>query len=460
MVLQTIQAYLLYSDNIKYILKLLILFSLKVKSILLFNHMDNIDLNSILNRTKIEDTFRKKMIEFENNKKDLTMKRGFFFYGNPGVGKTEFVKRILTSMNYDVIMYDSGDIRNKSIIESITKYNMNDKNVLSMFTKTPKKIVIIMDEIDGMNNGDKGGLASLIKLVREKKTKKQKQEDYSLNPIVCIGNYHFDKKLTELKKVCNSYELQEPKPHQVSSIITTLMPKIDNDVIDLMIKYIASDLRKINTCYYIYNNNKDLMETREIFSNIFQTKVNNEFSKDLTKKLINNYVDLDKHNIIVNETDRTSISLLFHENIIDIIPKDREGNKYYRELLDSYCYSDYLDRITFQKQIWVFNELTSILKTIKGNNEYYKLPSKKQTKLNDNVRFTKILTKYSTEYNNQLFISNLCSKMQLDRSDVISFFISKKDMYEENPVELYSILNDYDISKLDIDRIYRFFKYI
>ena len=28
-----------------------------------------------------------------------------------------------------------------------------------------------MDEIDGMNSGDKGGITSLIKLVRPKKTK-------------------------------------------------------------------------------------------------------------------------------------------------------------------------------------------------------------------------------------------------------------------------------------------------
>ena len=37
-----------------------------------------------------------------------------------------------------------------------------------------KKNVILMDEIDGMNNGDKGGINTLIKIIRPKKTKKQK----------------------------------------------------------------------------------------------------------------------------------------------------------------------------------------------------------------------------------------------------------------------------------------------
>ena len=41
-----------------------------------------------------------------------------------------------------------------------------------MFTKK-KRIVIVMDDIDGMNSGDKGGINTLIKLIRHKKTKKQ-----------------------------------------------------------------------------------------------------------------------------------------------------------------------------------------------------------------------------------------------------------------------------------------------
>ena len=71
-------------------------------------------------------------------------------------------------------MYDAGDIRNKPVIETITKHNMSDKNVLSMFHGKIKHMAIVMDEIDGMNSGDKGGINSLIKLIRPKKNKKTK----------------------------------------------------------------------------------------------------------------------------------------------------------------------------------------------------------------------------------------------------------------------------------------------
>jgi hypothetical protein len=45
-----------------------------------------------------------------------------------------------------------------------------------MMNKKIKKIAIVMDEVDGMNNGDKGGITSLIKLIRQKKTKNKKKE--------------------------------------------------------------------------------------------------------------------------------------------------------------------------------------------------------------------------------------------------------------------------------------------
>ena len=46
---------------------------------------------------------------------------------------------------------------------------MTDTNVLSLLTKKARRLAIIMDEIDGMNNGDKGGINSLIKVIRPNK---------------------------------------------------------------------------------------------------------------------------------------------------------------------------------------------------------------------------------------------------------------------------------------------------
>ena len=57
----------------------------------------------------------------------------------------------------------------------------------------------------------------------EKQREKQKLEETTLNPIICIGNYHIDKKIKELMKVCNVIELKTPTSNQISEIIKILI---------------------------------------------------------------------------------------------------------------------------------------------------------------------------------------------------------------------------------------------
>ena len=97
--------------------------------------MEQLDMNFLLNRQNLEETFRNAIDHFEKNKKNQLVKRGIYLYGPPGCGKTMFVEKILKKMNYDIIKYDAGDVRNKSIVDNITKHNMSDKNVLSLFQK-------------------------------------------------------------------------------------------------------------------------------------------------------------------------------------------------------------------------------------------------------------------------------------------------------------------------------------
>ena len=166
-----------------------------------------LDYNDILERISIQENIKENLKDFENDKNSNKIKRGFYIYGEPGIGKTIFVKKILQDLNYDIIIYNASNIRNKSIIDELSKNNMSDTNVVSMFHKKKRKIAIIMDEIDGMNSGDKGGITSLITLIRNKKTKKQQNEISTPIPVFCISNNEIDKKITELMKISNNYYL-------------------------------------------------------------------------------------------------------------------------------------------------------------------------------------------------------------------------------------------------------------
>jgi len=189
--------------------------------------MDQLNINQILEREESFQKMKQALQAFEQDKNNVLAKRGIYVYGEPGTGKTTFVLNALKELNYDIVKYDAGDIRNKSIIDMITNNNMSDKNIMSMFKKNIKKIVIVMDEIDGMNNGDKGGINALIKIIRPKKTKKQKIEEMTLNPIICIGNYHIDKKIKELMKVCHTIELKKPTVPQISIMVDGMIPNLE-----------------------------------------------------------------------------------------------------------------------------------------------------------------------------------------------------------------------------------------
>ncbi len=418
--------------------------------------MDNLDLNKILNREKQYNDIKNTLFSFEKTKKDLLVKRGIYVYGNPGCGKTYFVNKLMKEIDYDTIVYDASDIRNKTIIESITKFNMSDRNIINLFHKKNQPIAVIMDEIDGMNNGDKGGINSLIKLIRPKKTKKQKLEDVTYNPIICIGNYHIDKKIRELMKVCFVVELKTPTKAEVKQILEKIMPNLKENIINTLIEYIQGDLRKIESLYNIYKNNNDLISD-EIINSFFQIKNYNEDTKIIIKKLFNHQYELNEHFVLMNETDRTIVALLWHENIIDLLSKMKfkDSMPLYLKILDNICFSDYIDRVTFQKQIWQFNEMTSLIKTFYTNYIYHNQATKKFKYNPSEVRFTKVLTKYSTEFNNYTFIQNICQQLNMDKKDLLSFFNYIKDQYE-NEDELLTLFENYEITKLDINRMYRY----
>jgi len=421
--------------------------------------MEQLNINNILDRGECVDKLKDFLVYFEANKNNLSTRRGVYVYGAPGTGKTYFVKDILRELNYDIIHYDAGDIRNKTVIADLTKYNMSDKNILSMFNKKMeyKKIAIVMDEIDGMNSGDKGGINSLIKLIRPKKTKKQKKEAITMIPIICISNFHVDKKIKEMMKVCETIRLNTPTTSQIKTISSILMPNLNNTDMDIIIDFIQGDIRKLESTYQIYKSHQSLLKNK-IIQNIFQPKHYNEDTKQITKKLLNNRFSLMEHSYIMNETDRTSVALLFHENIIDILEKygKKQAVPFYIKVLKNICFSDYTDRITFQKQIWIFNEMSSMIKSFYNSFLFQEFNDKKFNFNPSDVRFTKVLTKYSTEYNNILFIQKLCEQLNMDREDMFCFFLNLKKTHSID--EIYTLFEDdnYDISKLDINRIYKY----
>jgi hypothetical protein len=283
----------------------------------------------------------------------------------------------------------------------------------------------------------------------------------TLNPIICIGNYFVDKKIKELIKVCNTFELKSPSTQQISSIISLNMPNIDPELKPIAIDYIQGDMRKLFFVEKMYKTKPELL-TVETMQHIFQTKSYNDDAKHVTKTLLTSSFDIDHHTTMINETDRTIIALLWHENIVDYLEKipNNKSFPFYLRILENICYADYIDRITFQNQIWQFNEMSSLMKTFYNNKLYHEyFPNQK---INDSeIRFTKVLTKYSTEYNNYLFVFSLCQTLDMDRKDLVAFFQELRLFYGANEQndklnEIEKVFENENVNKLDIKRMYRY----
>ena len=411
--------------------------------------MENINLNELLDRITIENN----IINILNNfNVSNNLKKGIFIYGNNGIGKTKFIKNLLKENNYDIIYYDNTTIRNKALIESIGSDHLCNTNVHSLFTSKPKKKVIVIDDIDGMNSGDKNGIISLIKVIRPKKTKKQKIEIFTNNPIICINNSASDKKILELMKVCEVFKLENPSNIQILNILNILRPNIfkyskdvNNIISNNIIQFLDNKLTSINKIIF-YENNNLIYSIFYLNHNISETNKNLNI-KYLTKNFLENYHNFQQLDSIL-ESDRTILSLLFHENLIkNLTIKDISV---YLKLLENFIFSDYIDRIIFQKQIWQLIEINYIVKIFYNNFILKTNNLLKKTNIDD-IIFTKILTKYSSEYNNYIFLYNCCQAVLLEKKDVYSYFYLNKDSDKLN--ELVDLLKNNNINKLEILRI-------
>jgi hypothetical protein len=232
-----------------------------------------------------------------------------------------------------------------------------------------------------------------------------------------------------------------------------------------ILKYIQGDMRKLLFVNEVLTKKPNLI-TEDTIENIFHAKSYNEDSKKVTEILINNDIHMEDHNKFMNETDRTIVALLWHENIVDVL-QNKNINKsfsFYSKILKNMCFADYIDRITFQSQIWQFNEMSSLMKTFYNNKLYHdEFPENKNNFKPSEVRFTKVLTKYSTEYNNILFIYNLCQELDLDKKDLTTMFQELR-LYKgcdfsnqtDKLIEVEKMLENYNITRLDIKRMYRY----
>jgi replication factor C subunit 1 len=171
--------------------------------------------------------------------------RAIMIHGPPGIGKTTAAHLAAKLSGYDILESNASDTRSKKLVENGLGDVLDNTSLLGYFAgdgksvdKSKKKIVLIMDEVDGMSAGDRGGVGALAKVC--------KKTDI---PMILICNERKLPKMRPFDHITLDLPFRRPTIEQVRSRIATICLreglKLPLNVIDALIEGSNKDIRQI-----------------------------------------------------------------------------------------------------------------------------------------------------------------------------------------------------------------------
>ena len=252
--------------------------------------------------------------------KRVRVTKAILLSGPPGVGKTTSARLVSTQLGYKCFEVNASDSRNKSSSSISEGVNGNLTSMVRElitnstigFADEIKPSVLIMDEVDGMSSGDRGGVAELISLIKITKI-----------PIICICNDRYSTKLKSLLPHCEDCAFHRPMRPQLVKYVSEIARKehmqITDDTLTSLGETCEGDLR-------LLLNQLQLLELNSSTNQLFQRPV-----KDVPG---NPFANADRifagvakagNTVQIREqcalSDADLISLFVHENYLNMRPR-------------------------------------------------------------------------------------------------------------------------------------------
>ena len=125
-----------------------------------------------------------------------------FLYGPPGVGKTTLAHRVVTDAGLRAVECNASQFRHKAAMSELIEPLMNSANVSDFFRPEGHRAMgVILDEIDGMSAGDRGGLTELVRILKNYR---------GPNAIICISNEWMEKRYQPLIRISLCRQITPP----------------------------------------------------------------------------------------------------------------------------------------------------------------------------------------------------------------------------------------------------------
>lgn len=304
-----------------------------------------------------------------------------FLVGPPGVGKTTLAYRVMQKNNLRVSEFNASHTRSGACFRKIILPLLQSGGVINMI-ETGKKggLGVILDEIDGLSSGEKGGLQSLLTYLREWHPSNPGV------PVIFISNTIHQRILQMISRYCLTLKVGMADETQISSLLGTSVPNEWKRIG-------GGDLRPLLRGEYtnMHINEDDIpVEIPDGVVPLARWCLYTEMDPYLTLEMENN--------------DSNLAGLVIAENLPDRIEgvkgDSREAWDLYLKLFQCIQDSDYADYWAFFYQTW---RLLGLSQDVKLNTINLFLSNeapwtKDETALTS-IRYTPVLTKQSALFN-------------------------------------------------------------
>ncbi|OOF99589.1 hypothetical protein ASPCADRAFT_160576 [Aspergillus carbonarius ITEM 5010] len=171
--------------------------------------------------------------------------RSVMIHGPPGIGKTTAAHLVAKLEGYDVVETNASDTRSKKLVENGLLGVLDTTSLQGYFSGVGKKVesekknlVLIMDEVDGMSAGDRGGVGALAAIAKKTHI-----------PLILICNERRLPKMKPFDHVSFELPFRRPTAEQIRARLSTICfregLKIPPQVLDSLIEGTNADIRQV-----------------------------------------------------------------------------------------------------------------------------------------------------------------------------------------------------------------------